>query len=163
MSSVANIVDCARHPGVETALRCQRCEAPICPRCMIQSPVGAKCPGCAKVMRSPIYTLNPVQFARAAGAALIGGVITGIIWGLILVPFTIGFLSIFVGAGLGYLFTRLLEWSSGRKRGLMMVTLATLGILIAWAITVPMVGLGVARYGLVAAGIGVFFSYQNLK
>ncbi len=163
MTSAVMVVDCPRNPGVRTALRCQRCDTPICPKCLVQTPVGAKCRDCAKIMKSPIYTLNSLQFAKAAGVALVGGVITGLIWAAILFPFTVGFLSIFVGAGLGYLFTRLLEWATGHKRGTMMVCLAAAGILIAWGTTVPFVGFGAAKFGLIAAGLGVYFSYQNLK
>ena len=157
------VMECPRDAGVQTALRCQRCETPICPKCLVQSPVGAKCKACARVMKSPIYSLKPVQFIRSAIAALVGGVVTGLIWAAVLVPFTFGFLAIFVGAGLGYLFTRLLEWASGRKRGPVMVSLAAAGILIAWGVTVPFVGFDVARYGLIAAALGVYFSYQNLR
>ncbi|MDA0256830.1 MAG: rhomboid family intramembrane serine protease, partial [Chloroflexi bacterium] len=35
---------CERHPETETELRCQRCDTPICPRCMVQTPVGFRCP-----------------------------------------------------------------------------------------------------------------------
>ncbi len=37
---------CYRHPGVEAAVRCRRCERPICPDCMIEAPVGFQCPEC---------------------------------------------------------------------------------------------------------------------
>ena len=47
----AETLRCARHPGVETVLRCGRCETPICPRCMVPTPVGARCPTCAQVKR----------------------------------------------------------------------------------------------------------------
>ena len=159
----ARIAECLRHPGTETALRCQRCDTPICPRCMVQSPVGAKCPDCAKVMKSPIYTVSLGQFTKAALVAVVGGVVMGLAWILILLPLTIGYLSILFGAGLGYAFTRLLEWASGRKRGPVMVGLAIAGILIAWGMTVPFLPVRVALYGLVAVGVGVYFSYQNLK
>src|SRR5262245_64873444 len=102
MSSVATVVECPRDPGVETALRCQQCDAPICPRCLVQSPVGAKCRDCARVMRSPIYQVHGAQLFRSIAVALIGGVVTGLIWGFVLLPFSFGFLSIFLGAGLGY-------------------------------------------------------------
>jgi hypothetical protein len=114
-------------------------------------------------MKSPIYTVSAGTFTRAALAALIGGVVMGLIWGFILLPFSYGFLSIFLGAGLGYAFTRLLEWSSGRKRGPVMIGLAVAGIFIAWAITIPFVPFRVALYGLVAVGVGIYFAYQNLK
>ena len=163
MTAVALVTQCARHPTVETALRCQSCETPICPRCLIQSPVGAKCPACARVMKSPIYTVNSLVFIRALVAAVVGGVVMGLAWGLVLLPFTVGFFSIFIGAGLGYVFTRLLEFASGRKRGPVMVGLAMLGIAIAWSTTLLFVDLRFGLYGLVAVGVGIYFAYQNLR
>ncbi|HEX2914551.1 MAG TPA: B-box zinc finger protein [Chloroflexia bacterium] len=41
------VVYCARHPEVETGLRCGRCDTPICPRCMVHADVGIRCPDCA--------------------------------------------------------------------------------------------------------------------
>ena len=55
---------CARHPNTETVLRCGRCETPICPRCQIQTPVGARCPTCARVKRFSML-LKPRELARA--------------------------------------------------------------------------------------------------
>jgi hypothetical protein len=114
-------------------------------------------------MKSPVYTVTANQFARSAGAALVGSVVMGVVWGLLLVPFQFGFLAIFIGAGLGYAFTRLLEVASGRKRGPVMVTLAIIGIALAWGITVPLIGFHVARFGIIAAAIGAYFAYQNLR
>ena len=33
---------CATHPEVETGLSCGRCETLICPRCLVQTPVGTR-------------------------------------------------------------------------------------------------------------------------
>ncbi len=69
---------CARHPNTETVLRCGRCETPICARCQIQTPVGARCPTCAQVKRFAIL-LKPAELARAiafgVGAAAAGTVL----------------------------------------------------------------------------------------
>lgn len=40
------VMRCAEH-GVETLLRCGRCEAPICPKCSVFGAVGAMCGNCA--------------------------------------------------------------------------------------------------------------------
>ena len=157
------IVACPRDPAVQTALRCSRCEKPICPKCMIQTPVGARCRDCARIAKSPVYTMTNTVMARAAVASVVGGLVMGLVWGLVLLPFSVGFLSIFVGAGLGYAFTRMMEFATGRKRGPMIVGFAIFGIAIAWSMQLLFVDPRVALYGLVAAGVAVYFAYQNLR
>lgn len=87
------VVSCPRDPGVQTALRCSRCEKPICPKCLIQTPVGARCRDCARIAKSPVYTMTNGVMARAATASVVGGVVMGLIWGFILLPFSVGFLT----------------------------------------------------------------------
>src|SRR5947207_8198116 len=69
---------CARHPNVETVLRCGRCETPICPKCLISTPVGARCPTCAQVKRFATG-LKPHELARSIafgiGVAALGSII----------------------------------------------------------------------------------------
>ena len=117
MATMAQIVECPRHPGVETALQCSRCEVAICPSCLVQTPVGARCRDCARIKRTPMYVLSTAHLLRAGVAAVVGGIAMGLVWALILLPFTFGFFSIFIGAGLGYVFTRLMEFATGGKRG----------------------------------------------
>jgi hypothetical protein len=59
------VIYCARHPNTETMLRCGRCDTPICPRCMVHSGVGIRCPDCAA---NPQRTIG-IQAERAAAAA----------------------------------------------------------------------------------------------
>ncbi len=48
---------CYRHTDRETNVACSNCGRPICPDCMTSTPVGMRCPECArqktKVVRSP--------------------------------------------------------------------------------------------------------------
>ncbi|MGH2953618.1 MAG: rhomboid family intramembrane serine protease [Solirubrobacterales bacterium] len=39
---------CYRHPGRETNVSCANCGRPICPDCMTSTPVGMRCPECAR-------------------------------------------------------------------------------------------------------------------
>jgi membrane associated rhomboid family serine protease len=39
---------CYRHPSRETGVSCSNCGRPICPDCMTTTPVGMRCPDCAK-------------------------------------------------------------------------------------------------------------------
>lgn len=48
---------CYRHPTRETGVACSNCGRPICPDCMTPTPVGMRCPECARektrVVRGP--------------------------------------------------------------------------------------------------------------
>ena len=162
-SSAATVVECPRNPGVETALRCSRCEEPICPKCLIQTPVGARCRPCARIAKSPVYTLTTGGYVRAGSVSLVGGLVMGLIWIFVLRPFSIGFFSIFIGAGLGYGFTRAMDFATGRKRGPAVVAFAIAGIGIAWAMQFLFLPAQFVLYGLVAVGVGVYFAYQQLR
>jgi hypothetical protein len=163
MPAVAQVTQCARHPEVETALRCSRCETPICPRCLVHTPVGARCRDCARIGRSRVYQLSVGQYLLAGLSAGVGGLLMGVAWRLILLPYTVGFFAIFIGAGLGYAFTRLLEFATGHKRGPTVVGFAIAGIGIAWGILFATTERDVALPSLVAVGIGIYFAYQNLR
>ena len=54
-------------PRVETALSCASCGTPICPDCMVQTPVGIKCRNCARQPRSARVTLRPDRAGKAIG------------------------------------------------------------------------------------------------
>src|SRR2546430_12955474 len=75
---------CYRHPSRETGVSCSNCGRPICPDCMTTTPVGMRCPECAKqrtrVMRlRSVSTVPRVTYALIAinvGAFLAEGKIT---------------------------------------------------------------------------------------
>jgi membrane associated rhomboid family serine protease len=80
---------CYRHPNRETGVRCSNCERPICTDCMTATPVGMRCPECARqrqrvpTVRSttdePVltYVLIGINVAVALGALLGGASATG--------------------------------------------------------------------------------------
>jgi membrane associated rhomboid family serine protease len=45
---VSGVETCYRHPGRETGVSCSSCGRPICPDCMTATPVGMRCPECAR-------------------------------------------------------------------------------------------------------------------
>ena len=50
MSEINNTLTCTFHPNVETQLRCNRCNKPICIKCAKHTPTGYRCPECGDVI-----------------------------------------------------------------------------------------------------------------
>ena len=77
MAQSEPITTCARHPKVETNLRCASCGTPICPKCLVQTPVGMKCRECGTQRGGVLFTLSPGQAASALAVGLLFGVVAG--------------------------------------------------------------------------------------
>src|SRR5215212_2452664 len=60
--------DCYRHPGRDTNVACSRCARPICPECMTSTPVGMRCPECARD-KSQVRRVAAGGFAQGAEPA----------------------------------------------------------------------------------------------
>ena len=76
--------------GVETNISCSRCGDAICPKCMVYTPVGNKCQGCAtiggpemfKVERSDIVMGSVVGGIAAVGIGVMAGLLAWTLWNL---------------------------------------------------------------------------------
>lgn len=124
---------CARHPKVETRLACGRCETPICPRCMVMTDVGGRCPTCAPSRKLPQFEISPVYILRGLAAAAAAGAAAGFLWGTI-VPGAFGFFIIFIGIGLGYAVAEPVSWATDRKAGTALQMVAAAGVALAYAV-----------------------------
>jgi hypothetical protein len=161
---------CYRHPSRETAVSCSNCERPICTDCMVYTPVGIKCPDCARLPRSAIVRLRPDRAARAVAAAIGVGTAMGI--------------GIVVLQGVGLFFALILGWligigmgeavlaASGRYRGPTTGWIAVGGCI--WAYSVPYLlyyGIdlgGVARsaglaWVVIGAAIACYVAYNRTQ
>lgn len=98
---------CARHPDTPTRLSCTACHTPICPRCSVATPVGQKCPDCARLPRSARARGKPRQYVKAFAAGL--GVVV-VVALLLQVVIDIGFGSV-IGSGFGgFAVARAVRW-----------------------------------------------------
>ena len=65
---------CYRHPDRETGVSCSNCDRPICPDCMTSTPVGMRCPECARqrtkvtqgVGEASLFSTAPATFVLIA-------------------------------------------------------------------------------------------------
>lgn len=120
------------HPERGTRVRCSNCGNPICVACMRETPVGMKCPDCA---RQPLRVRfgKPRHYLAAAGSGLGAAVAAGALMSLI--RFGI-FLALLAGLGIGEVMRR----TSGHQ------ALPGIGAI---AVTVTVVGLS---FGTMLAG-----------
>lgn len=119
---------CYRHPDRETWVRCGRCDQPICSRCAMQGPVGFRCRQCGRPARDPLTSMRPAQLAIAAGVAVSGGLVTG------LVTSRIGFFGLLLAWFAGGLIADAIIRFVGYKRGPRMAA-ALFGGIVAGAAT----------------------------
>jgi len=172
---------CTTDPGVETYLRCGRCERPICPRCMIQTPVGSRCRECARLRRPPLYDPSPLDYARGVAGGLGTAFLAGLLLTFVLAGLPMGgFIGIFVMAGVGYLVGEATTRVARRRRGTGMGTVAAvavpLGLILARAVLFmsrgadPFVALAAAStslafpiWGLLGVIVGAAVAFSRLR
>ncbi len=104
--------ECTFHRGVETNVRCVECERPICPKDFVPTPVGYKCPDCARQLPSARRVVKPRQLAFAAAAAVGMGAVGGFI--LVMLAYGSWLLSIALGLVTGEAARRA---SGGHRQG----------------------------------------------
>jgi membrane associated rhomboid family serine protease len=63
---------CYRHPTRETGVACSSCGRPICPDCMTSTPVGMRCPDCAR-QRTRVTRVRPGDMPAAIATQVIIG------------------------------------------------------------------------------------------
>ncbi len=143
---------CSYHPSVETELTCTECGKPICPKEMVLTPVGYKCPEDARPKKAQYTFVKPRQLAAAAGIGLVTG-----IGGAFLVAM-IGWGGFLIGIVWGSLVSEAVRRASGGHRGGAVgaiaagsIVLGTLVVGVSWftalvAVVVALVQLAVIEF-----------------
>jgi hypothetical protein len=162
---------CYRHPSRETAISCSNCERPICPDCMVYSPVGIKCPDCARQPRSAIVRLKPQRAARSVAVALGLGAAMGV--GIVFLQAIGLFFALILGWLIGIGMGEAVLAASGRFRGRETGWIAVAGCV--WAYLFPYLlfyganvgdvanSLSRAPFVVLGAGIAAYVAYNRTQ
>lgn len=162
---------CATHPEVDTGLTCANCGTPICPRCMVETPVGMKCRQCARLQRLPTFQISAKHYLMATGVALGLAVAFGFAWGVVrvFVPFS-GFFGFFIALGVGYGFGEIIHKATGRKRGTGLAAVAGLGVVACFLVSLwiipPLISpyhFGIGFFDIVFVAVGAFVAANILR
>ncbi len=142
---------CARHKSTQTRLRCGRCEKPICPKCTVMAPTGARCRPCVSNRDAHMYQVAPKHYALAFGASALAGAlgvflidIAGAFWLWVLLY------APAIGPVLGRLVTRI----TGGKRGSKVAAVVSLGLIVGAIATAPLTGFGISLPVFLVIAIG---------
>ena len=140
MTDTAPKMYCANHPSVETNLRCNKCEKPICPRCAVLTPTGYRCKECVrgqqKVFETAVWVDYPLLFAVVLVLAYLGS----------LIAFRLGFFTILLAPVAGGVIAEIARAVTHRRRSKRLYLLAGVAAVIG---CVPM-GLQLLQFGLLA-------------
>ena len=169
---------CLRHPEVASNLRCGRCGDLICPQCMVQSPVGARCPECSSIGQAPIFRATSVEMSRIIVLAVLGAIGFGVgfallVWVLWNLPFNFKIGSVAVAmviAAAGLPIGEFVRRAGKYKLDKRLRIVAALTVLAAW-----IVGQVVANFlnlpitlftniiAVIGLGIGVYIAMNRVR
>jgi hypothetical protein len=101
---------CENHPHVETTLRCNRCEKPICARCAVLTETGYRCTDCVRSQQKTFDTATTIDYILAIGIAVILAYIGSIL------SSRIGFFTIFIAPIAGIVIAEAIRRAIRRRR-----------------------------------------------
>jgi hypothetical protein len=110
MSDNPPVLYCANHPTVETSLRCNNCNKPICPKCAVRTPTGYRCRECVRNQQKVFDTAEwydyPIAFVVALLLSFGGSFLARIL----------GFFIIFVAGIAGMIIAEIVRFAVRRRR-----------------------------------------------
>ncbi len=158
---------CTYHPNIETALRCGKCGKSICPECLVQTPVGARCPECAQLQKLPTFNITKKYYIRAILVAVAMAFACGAAWwaSRVVMPFI--YFNFLLAAGFGYAIGEVISRSVNRKRGRGLALIAGVAVVTSYLVSIfPPWGLWVGRFsmfGPLAVALGVWLAVNRLR
>jgi hypothetical protein len=132
---------------------------------MVQAPVGIRCPRCVRYERNPLVHVRTGLLARGVGAGLVAATAIGAALGF-LVPLIgfLGFFSLIVWGGAGYLIGQAVSLASNRSRARPMQWVAGGSALLAFTVAAVISPFLVQTlFGLFAAVIIVAVAVSSVR
>jgi hypothetical protein len=104
---------CENHPNIESTLRCNRCDKPICAKCAVLTETGYRCRECVRQQQKTFDTANSIDYVIAIAIALILAFIGSMI---VLNVRLIGFFTIFLAPVAGIVIAEAIRRAIQRRR-----------------------------------------------
>jgi hypothetical protein len=110
MTTELNVTYCENHPHVESTLRCNRCDKPICAKCAVLTETGYRCKECVRSQQKTFDTATWIDYLLAVAIALILTYIGS------LIVSRIGFFTIFLAPIAGIIIAEAIRRAIRRRR-----------------------------------------------
>lgn len=110
MTTEIAVTYCENHPRVESTLRCNRCDKPICAKCAVLTETGYRCKECVRSHQKTFDTATWIDYLLAIGIAFILTYIGS------LIVSRIGFFTIFVAPIAGIIIAEAIRFAIRRRR-----------------------------------------------
>lgn len=109
---------CYRHPNIETGLRCNRCNKPICPKCAHRTPVGFRCPDCIREHEDKYYSGGTSDYVIAAVVAFPLSLIAASLFFFILggFGFFVWIIAFFLAPAVAGFIAEAVRWAVKKRR-----------------------------------------------
>ena len=124
---------CVNHPRRETRVACAACGEPICTDCMRETPVGMKCPSCARISLHARALGKPKHYVMATAAGLAVATILGAVVTIAHIGFFGIIPAILIGLAVG-------ELLAAPRHGTAVLAASLLGLVFAGIAAAWMVG-----------------------
>ena len=157
MSESEEPLYCVNHPKTETRLRCNRCGNPICPKCVVQTPVGFRCKQCVKGQQAVFYSATSLDYVIAVVIGLVASIIAAFIISAVGI-----FITLFLAPAVGGVIAEVVRWATGRRRGRRMWLVVSACIVVGALVAalgsmLPLLFVPEARATLLAAPLALIF------
>lgn len=110
MTSEFTVTYCENHPNVESTLRCNRCDKPICAKCAVLTETGYRCRECVRSQQKTFDTATWIDFLLAIGTAFILTYLGS------LIVSRIGFFTIFIAPIAGIIIAEAIRFVIRKRR-----------------------------------------------
>ena len=131
---------------------------------MVETPVGAKCPDCARLYKLPTYQVSTKFYLRAIGAGLGMAIVCGFVWGVVerVIPFFS--FNLLLAPAVGYAIGEVISRSVNRKRGTRLAVIAGIAVVISYltGILSPW-GFHFRLFDLLAIALGIYVTVTRLR
>lgn len=123
---------CTNHPRVETMLRCNKCNRPMCVNCVRLTDVGYRCKECIAGQQAVYFNAESLDYPIAFGVGFIVCAIASPLAGLLLgrMGFFGLWIAVLIGTAAGSALAGLIRRAINRRRGRYLWAVAFGGILL---------------------------------